>query len=55
MSRDQLRDSLGEPVEIGREIYKKAMREEFKYHQTGRNRFKNRVWLENGVVVGWKE
>jgi hypothetical protein len=55
MTRDQLLDSWGAPVDIGRQIYKKSIREEFKYNQTGRNRFKNRVWVENGIVVGWKE
>jgi hypothetical protein len=54
MTRDQLCDSWGNPVEIGREIQKKAVKETFKYDRTGRNRFKKRVSIENGIVVGWK-
>lgn len=55
MTREQLYDSWGRPVETGHEIYKKTVRETFKYDRTGRNRFKKRVYLENGIVVGWKE
>ena len=54
MSKNQLFDSRGRPVEIGREIYKQTTRETFKYDQTGRNQFRTRVYVENGIVVGWK-
>ena len=54
MSKDQLVDSRGRPVEVGREIYKQTTRETFKYDQTGRNQFRTRVYVENGIVVGWK-
>jgi len=54
MTADQLVDSRGRPVEIGQEIKKQMTRETFKYDQTGRNQFRTRVYVENGVVVGWK-
>lgn len=54
MTTEQLVDSQGSPVDIDQEIYKRTTRETFKYDQAGRNRFRTRVYVENGVVVGWK-
>lgn len=54
MTTEQLVDSRGRPVDIDQEIYKRTARETFKYDQAGRNRFRTRVYVENGVVVGWK-
>jgi hypothetical protein len=45
---------LGKPADVGREIIKSKTKETWKYGQTGRNRFSNRVYLENGIVIGWK-
>lgn len=52
---EQLRDSLGVPVDTDVKVMKAKRREVWKYHQTGVNRFGLRVTLEDGVVVGWDE
>ncbi|MDR3375982.1 MAG: hypothetical protein P4L98_19840 [Ancalomicrobiaceae bacterium] len=55
MSEDQLIDSWGHPVAVDRKAYKTKTTETFKYGQTGKNRFRNRVFVEDRVVVGWKK
>jgi uncharacterized protein len=54
MTEEQLTDSWGSPVEVGREIIRTRTKETWKYEQTGKNRYRNRVYLENGIVIGWK-
>jgi uncharacterized protein len=54
MTNEQLVESWGDPVEVGREVVRNKTKETWKYVQTGRNRFANRVYLENGSVIGWK-
>lgn len=55
MSEEQLVDSRGRPEAKDEKVYKTKIRETFKYNQTGKNRFRNRVYVENGIVVGWEE
>jgi hypothetical protein len=55
MSSEQLTDSWGSPVDVDHEVYKTKTKETWKYNQTGKNRFKDRIYLENGIVVGWKD
>jgi len=55
MTEEQLLESWGGPADKDREIRKATTKETWKYGQTGRNRFSNRVFLENGVVIGWKQ
>jgi hypothetical protein len=54
MTDEQLVESWGNPADSDREIIKARTKETWKYIQTGKNRFKNRIYLENGIVVGWK-
>lgn len=54
MTEAQLRESRGIPADVGHEIIRERTRETWKYGQVGRNRFKERVYLENGIVIGWK-
>ena len=54
MTAEQLTESRGRPAEIGREIIRARTKETWKYGQTGKNRFQNRIYLENGIVIGWK-
>jgi hypothetical protein len=54
MTEEQLTDSWGNPTDVGREIIRTRIKETWKYNQTGKNRFSNRVYLENGIVIGWK-
>jgi hypothetical protein len=55
MTIEQLRDSWGNPVDIDREVYKTKIKETWKYNQTGKNRFSDRIYLNDGIVVGWKD
>jgi hypothetical protein len=54
MTVEQLVKSWGSPVDIDCEIVKTRKKETWKYGQTGKNRFANRIYLENGIVIGWK-
>jgi uncharacterized protein YecT (DUF1311 family) len=54
MTEEQLTESWGNPTDVGREVIRAKTRETWKYGQTGKNRFSNRVYLENGIVIGWK-
>ncbi|MGA2055859.1 MAG: lysozyme inhibitor LprI family protein [Bradyrhizobium sp.] len=54
MTDQQLIDSWGRPVEIGSEVMRTKTKEIWKYGQTGKNRFRERVTVENGIVSGWK-
>jgi hypothetical protein len=55
MSEEQLFDSWGKPVAIESHVYKTKTAQTFKYQQTGKNQFRERVRVENGYVVGWKQ
>jgi uncharacterized membrane protein len=52
-SEAQLLDSLGKPEQIDEQAMKSRTREIWKYQQEGANRFRLRVTLEDGFVVGW--
>ena len=54
MTVEQLTKSWGSPHDIDCEIVKTRKKETWKYGQTGKNRFANRIYLENGIVIGWK-
>ncbi|MDE5464639.1 DUF1311 domain-containing protein [Bradyrhizobium sp. CSS354] len=54
MTAEQLTESRGRPAGIGREIIRTRTKETWKYGQTGKNRFQNRIYLEDGIVIGWK-
>jgi uncharacterized protein YecT (DUF1311 family) len=54
MTVEQLIKSWGNPADIDCEIVKTRKKETWKYVPTGKNRFANRIYLENGIVIGWK-
>jgi uncharacterized protein len=54
MTEEQLVDSWGRPVEIGSEVLRTKTKQIWKYGRTGKNRFRERVTVENGMVSGWK-
>jgi uncharacterized protein YecT (DUF1311 family) len=54
MTEEQLIESWGLPADKDFEVKRSTTKETWKYGQTGKNRFKNRVYLENGTVIGWK-
>lgn len=51
---EQLRDSLGTPVDIDEQVLKTKVKHTWKYNRRGRNRYGLRVILDNGIVVGWQ-
>lgn len=54
-STEQLRDSLGSPVDVDEKVLKTKTKHVWKYVHRGGNRFGLRITLENGFVVGWDE
>lgn len=54
-TEEQLRDSLGPPVDIDEKVLKTKKKSTWKYFPAGGKKFKLRVTLDNGVVVGWDE
>jgi uncharacterized protein len=55
MTEEQLLEARGSPVDKDYEVRKSTSKETWKYGQVGKNRFSNRVFLENGIVTGWKQ
>lgn len=51
----QLIDSLGKPSDIGQQVLKSKTKETWKYQRTGSNRFALKIFVENGIVVGWDQ
>lgn len=49
----QLIESLGKPQAIDTKYLKNKTKEVWKYRSSGKNRFKTRIVLEEGIVVGW--
>lgn len=52
---EQLRDSLGEPLDIDQKVLKTKVKEVWKYEQTGKNRYGLKITLDNGIVVSWDQ
>ncbi len=50
---EQLRESLGSPAAIDDQLRKTGKRQIWKYQRVGRNRYRQRVVLEDDIVVGW--
>ncbi len=54
-TEEQLIDSLQKPLDIDEKVLKSKRREVWKYNRDGVNRYRLRITLENGIVVGWKQ
>lgn len=54
MTLDMILDVWGQPADMDEIVMKTKTKRELKYDQKGKNRFGTRVYLENGVVVGWE-
>lgn len=52
---EQLIDSIGKPVDIDTKVLKTKKKETWKYRPLGANRYGLKIFLENGVVIGWDE
>jgi hypothetical protein len=55
MTAEQLRDSWGEPVSIEEKVMKTKIKQVFKYKQVAKDRYRDKVTLEDGVIVGWDQ
>ncbi len=55
MTVEQLRDSWGEPAAVEQKVMKTKVREVFKYKPVGKNRFRDKVTLEDGIITGWDQ
>jgi hypothetical protein len=51
---EQLVDALGQPADVDQAVMKSKTREVWKYGRTGKNRYRTRITLEDGAVVGWE-
>lgn len=54
MTAEMVIDTWGKPADMDERVMKTKTKQEMKYDQTGKNRFGTRVYLEDGVVVGWE-
>ena len=54
MTNEMLIESRGNPDDIDKSVFKTKTRETWKYGKIGKNRYEERIMLENGIVVGWK-
>jgi hypothetical protein len=55
MTQKMLIDSRGDPEDTDETIYKTKTKQTYKYGRTGKNRFRERIYIEDGTVVGWKD
>ena len=55
MTTEQLKDSWGEPMAVEQKVMKTKVREVYKYKPLGRNRFRDKVTLEDGLITGWDQ
>ncbi len=55
MTAEQLRDAWGEPVSIEEKVMKTKVKQVFKYRQVTKSQFRDKVTLEDGVIVGWDQ
>lgn len=53
-TEEQLKDSLGYPVDIDRTVLKTKTKEVWKYHKKSAKRYGLKVMLDNGIVTGWE-
>ncbi len=54
-TKEQLINSLGEPLDVNQKVLKTKVKEVWKYEQTGKNRYGLKITLDDGVVVGWDQ
>lgn len=54
-TEEQLRDALGRPADVDEQVMKTKTKRVWKYGRSGKNRYRLRITLENGSVIGWDE
>lgn len=55
MTAEQLREAWGDPVSIEEKVLKTKVKQVFKYRHVGRERYRDKVMLEDGIVIGWDQ
>lgn len=55
MTSEHLVDSRGRPSAIDEKVYKSKVVHTYKYEPDGKKRFRTRITVENGHVVGWSQ
>lgn len=55
MTQDQLLESWGRPAEIDERVLKTKTAHVYKYNPSGKNAFRDRVKLDDGIVIGWDQ
>ena len=55
MTQDQLIDAWGKPAEIDERVLKTKTAHVYKYNRSGKASFRDKVKLDDGVVVGWDQ
>lgn len=53
MTSEHLLESWGAPADVDQKVFKTKIKETWKYGEIGKNRYRNRVFLENEIIVGW--
>lgn len=54
MNLEQLIDSWGTPLDTDDTVFKTKTKSTWKYGFAGKNRYRQKVMIENSVVVGWE-
>jgi hypothetical protein len=54
MTSEQLIESWGQPQDRDETVYKTKTKQTWKYGNNGKNRYRQRVYVENDCVVGWQ-
>ena len=52
---EQLTDSLGRPNDKSIQVLKSKTKETWKYQKTGTNRYALKIFIEDGIVIGWDQ
>jgi hypothetical protein len=55
MTEAQLIDAWGRPVEVDERVLKTKIAQVYKYNRSGKASFRDKVKLDDGVVVGWEQ
>lgn len=54
MTAEMVMESLGRPQDVDEKVLKTKVKHTYKYRSLGANRYGLRIFLDDGVVVGWE-
>ena len=55
MTEEQLVEAWGKPAEIDERVLKTKIAHVYKYNRSGKSSFRDKVKLDDGVVIGWEQ